>query len=138
MFPWDAADKCDPHYSYRSAVVNRVRLDTLLSQRGLFPSRTRAAASVLAGDILLLPERRRAEKPGQLVPDDIELEVAQAPQFVSRGGIKLANALDSLELAVSDRRALDVGASTGGFTDCLLQRGAAHVVSLDVAYGELD
>jgi 23S rRNA (cytidine1920-2'-O)/16S rRNA (cytidine1409-2'-O)-methyltransferase len=138
MFPWDAADECEPHHSYRSAVVNRVRLDTLLSQRGVFPSRTRAAASVLAGDILLLPERRRAEKPGQLVPEDIELEVAQAPQFVSRGGIKLANALDSLDLAVTDRRALDVGASTGGFTDCLLQRGAAQVVALDVAYGELD
>jgi 23S rRNA (cytidine1920-2'-O)/16S rRNA (cytidine1409-2'-O)-methyltransferase len=138
MFPWDAAHECEPHHSYRSAVVNRVRLDMLLSQRGVFPSRTRAAASVLAGDILLLPERRRAEKPGQLVPEDIELEVAQAPQFVSRGGIKLANALDSLDLSVTDRRALDVGASTGGFTDCLLQRGAAQVVALDVAYGELD
>jgi 23S rRNA (cytidine1920-2'-O)/16S rRNA (cytidine1409-2'-O)-methyltransferase len=138
MFPCDAAHECEPHHSYRSAVVNRVRLDTLLSQRGVFPSRTRAAASVLAGDILLLPERRRAEKPGQLVPDDIELEVAQAPQFVSRGGIKLANALDSLDLVVNNRRALDVGASTGGFTDCLLQRGAAQVIALDVAYGELD
>src|SRR4030081_2032212 len=134
MFPWLAADQCEPHHSYRSAVVNRVRLDTLLSQRGVFPSRTRAAASVLAGDVLLLPERRRADKPGQLVPDDVELEVAQAPQFVSRGGIKLANALDSLDPIVRGRRALDVGASTGGFTDCLLQRGAEHVIALDVAY----
>jgi 23S rRNA (cytidine1920-2'-O)/16S rRNA (cytidine1409-2'-O)-methyltransferase len=121
-----------------SAFVNRIRLDTLLSQRGVFPSRTRAAASVLAGDVLLLPERRRAEKPGQLVPDDIELEVAQAPEFVSRGGIKLANALDSLGVSVGGRQALDVGASTGGFTDCLLRRGAGRVVALDVAYGELD
>jgi 23S rRNA (cytidine1920-2'-O)/16S rRNA (cytidine1409-2'-O)-methyltransferase len=115
-----------------------VRLDTLLSQRGMFPSRSRAAASVLAGDVLLLPERRRAEKPGQLVPEDVELEVAQAPAFVSRGGIKLANALDSLALDVADRRALDLGASTGGFTDCLLQRGVERVVAVDVAYGELD
>jgi 23S rRNA (cytidine1920-2'-O)/16S rRNA (cytidine1409-2'-O)-methyltransferase len=93
---------------------------------------------VLAGDVLLLPERRRAEKPGQLVPHDVELEVAAVPQFVSRGGIKLANALDALELDVSGRRALDIGASTGGFTDCLLQRGAASVLAVDVAYGELD
>jgi 23S rRNA (cytidine1920-2'-O)/16S rRNA (cytidine1409-2'-O)-methyltransferase len=92
---------------------------------------------VLAGDVRLLPDRRRAEKPGQLVPEDIELEVAQPPSFVSRGGIKLANALDRLRVDVSGRRALDVGASTGGFTDCLLQRGAEHVVALDVAYGEL-
>jgi len=118
--------------------MNRVRLDSLLSQRGLFPSRARAAASVLAGDVLLLPHRRRAEKPGQLVRDDIEVEVLGAPAFVSRGGIKLANALDALAVPVPGRRALDVGASTGGFTDCLLQRGAAHVVAVDVAYGELD
>jgi 23S rRNA (cytidine1920-2'-O)/16S rRNA (cytidine1409-2'-O)-methyltransferase len=72
------------------------------------------------------------------VPDDIELEVAQPPEFVSRGGIKLANALAHLNLDVAGRRALDLGASTGGFTDCLLQRGAAHVVAVDVAYGEFD
>jgi 23S rRNA (cytidine1920-2'-O)/16S rRNA (cytidine1409-2'-O)-methyltransferase len=118
--------------------VKRVRLDSLLSRRGLFPSRSRAAASVLAGDVLLLPDRRRAEKPGQLVPEDVELEVLAAPTFVSRGGIKLANALASLRLDVAGRRALDLGASTGGFTDCLLQRGAAHVLAVDVAYGELD
>jgi 23S rRNA (cytidine1920-2'-O)/16S rRNA (cytidine1409-2'-O)-methyltransferase len=117
--------------------VKRVRLDTLLSERGVFESRARAAASVIAGDVLILPERRRAEKPGQLVAPDIELEVARAPQYVSRGGIKLANALDALGLEVAGARALDVGASTGGFTDCLLQRGAAHVIALDVAYGEL-
>jgi 23S rRNA (cytidine1920-2'-O)/16S rRNA (cytidine1409-2'-O)-methyltransferase len=104
----------------------------------MFPSRTRAAASVLAGDVLLLPERRRAEKPGQLVSEDVELEVLRAPAFVSRGGTKLANALDATGLEVTGRQALDIGASTGGFTDCLLQRGAAHVVAVDVAYGELD
>ncbi|MBV9005899.1 MAG: TlyA family RNA methyltransferase [Solirubrobacterales bacterium] len=118
--------------------MKRVRLDTLLSERGIFASRARAAASVLAGDVVLLPTRRRAEKPGQLVPEDIELEVTAPPPFVSRGGIKLANALDHFGLDVAGRRALDVGASTGGFTDCLLQRGAAHVVAVDVAYGELD
>jgi 23S rRNA (cytidine1920-2'-O)/16S rRNA (cytidine1409-2'-O)-methyltransferase len=118
--------------------MKRVRLDHLLSERGMFPSRTRAAASVLAGEVLLLPERRRAEKPGQLVPDDVELELADSPAFVSRGGIKLANALDALAIDVSGRRALDVGASTGGFTDCLLKRGAEHVVAVDVAYGQLD
>jgi 23S rRNA (cytidine1920-2'-O)/16S rRNA (cytidine1409-2'-O)-methyltransferase len=118
--------------------MKRVRLDTLLSERGMFPSRSRAAASVIAGDVLLLPGRRRADKPGQMVPEDVELELREAPQFASRGGIKLANALDALGLDVTGRRALDVGASTGGFTDCLLQRGAVHVVALDVAYGELD
>jgi 23S rRNA (cytidine1920-2'-O)/16S rRNA (cytidine1409-2'-O)-methyltransferase len=103
----------------------------------MFSSRSAAAASVLAGDVLLLPERRRAEKPGQLVAEDVELEVVEAPPFVSRGGIKLSNALTAFGLDVAGRRALDVGASTGGFTDCLLQAGAAHVVALDVAYGEL-
>jgi 23S rRNA (cytidine1920-2'-O)/16S rRNA (cytidine1409-2'-O)-methyltransferase len=104
----------------------------------MFPSRSRAAASVLAGDVLVLPERRRAAKPGELVAEDVELEVVQRPPFVSRGGIKLANALSALGLEVDGRRALDVGASTGGFTDCLLQAGVAHVVAVDVAYGELD
>jgi 23S rRNA (cytidine1920-2'-O)/16S rRNA (cytidine1409-2'-O)-methyltransferase len=118
--------------------VKRVRIDTLLSTRGLFPSRSQAAASVLAGDVLLLPERRRAQKPGELVADDVQLEVVQGPPFVSRGGIKLRNGLSSFGLGVSGRRALDVGASTGGFTDCLLQAGAAHVIAVDVAYGELD
>jgi 23S rRNA (cytidine1920-2'-O)/16S rRNA (cytidine1409-2'-O)-methyltransferase len=124
--------------TYRSPPMNRVRLDALLSQRGLFPSRARAAASVIAGDVLLLPDRRRAAKPGQLVSEDVEIEVRRGPEFVSRGGVKLANALDALGVPVDGRRALDVGASTGGFTDCLLQRGARHVVAVDVAYGELD
>jgi 23S rRNA (cytidine1920-2'-O)/16S rRNA (cytidine1409-2'-O)-methyltransferase len=117
--------------------MKRVRVDSLLSDRGMFDSRARAAASVLAGDVLLGSERRRASKPGQLVPEDIELAVVAAPPYVSRGGLKLAHALDTLELPVKDRLALDVGASTGGFTDCLLQRGAAHVIAVDVGYGEL-
>jgi 23S rRNA (cytidine1920-2'-O)/16S rRNA (cytidine1409-2'-O)-methyltransferase len=104
----------------------------------MFPSRARAAASVLAGEVLLGPAGERAHKPGQLVAEDVELRVAQGRAFASRGGIKLANALDSLDLSVADRDALDVGASTGGFTDCLLQRGVRHVAAVDVAYGELD
>jgi 23S rRNA (cytidine1920-2'-O)/16S rRNA (cytidine1409-2'-O)-methyltransferase len=117
--------------------MRRVRLDNLLSERGVFPSRSRAAASVLAGEVMLLPERRRAQKPGQLVPEDVELELREGPAYASRGGVKLANALDALGVEVAGRRALDIGASTGGFTDCLLQRGAEHVVALDVAYGQL-
>src|SRR4051794_32233542 len=116
----------------------RVRLDSLLAERGLFESRTRAAAAVLAGQVHLGPGRRRAEKPGQLVDPGVQLDGEGPPPYVSRGGVKLANALDTLRVPVSGRRCLDVGASTGGFTDCLLQRGAAHVVPLDVAYGELD
>src|SRR3954469_21517536 len=118
--------------------VPRVRLDSLLAERGLFESRTRAAAAIIAGQVFLAPGRRRADKPGQLVNPEIELEIDGPPPYVSRGGVKLANALDALGVAVEGRRALDVGASTGGFTDCLLKRGAAHVVALDVAYGELD
>lgn len=118
--------------------VPRVRLDSLLAERGLFESRTRAAAAVIAGDVHIGPGRRRAEKPGQLVDPEVELEVNGPPPFVSRGGVKLANALDTLGLDPKDRNALDVGASTGGFTDCLLQRGATRVIALDVAYGELD
>ena len=116
----------------------RVRLDSLLAERGLYASRSRAAAAVLAGEVRVGPGRERALKPGQLVPGDVAVEVAGQPPYVSRGGVKLANALDALRLDPSGRRCLDVGASTGGFTDCLLQRGAAHVAALDVAYGELD
>lgn len=118
--------------------VPRVRLDSLLAERGLFESRTRAAAAIIAGDVHIGAGRRRAEKPGQLVDPEVELEVSGPPPFVSRGGVKLANALDTLGLDPKDRNALDVGASTGGFTDCLLQRGATRVIALDVAYGELD
>ena len=111
------------------------RLDTLLAERGLFESRSRAAAAVIAGDVRV--GGRPARKPGELVTDEVELAVAAAPPYVSRGGVKLANALDAFGLDPSGRRALDVGASTGGFSDCLLQRGAESVIALDVAYGEL-
>jgi len=113
----------------------RKRLDTLLTERGLFESRSRAAAAVMAGEVRLAGGR--AAKPGQLVPEDVEVEVAEGPRFVSRGGTKLANALEAFGIDPAGRRCMDVGASTGGFTDVLLQRGAEAVIALDVAYGEL-
>jgi len=116
--------------------MEKVRLDTLLAQRGLFTSRARAAASVMAGEVRFA-DGARAAKPGQLVREDIALALDERPRYVSRGGVKLANALDTLALDVSGRRALDVGASTGGFTDCLLQRGVRRVIALDVGYGQL-
>ena len=116
----------------------KVRLDALLHRRGLFESRTRAAAAVMAGAVRLGDEAGpRGQKPGQLVAEDAVLSVDAGPPYVSRGGVKLANAIKHFGLEVEGRRALDVGASTGGFTDCLLQGGAASVIALDVAYGEL-
>jgi 23S rRNA (cytidine1920-2'-O)/16S rRNA (cytidine1409-2'-O)-methyltransferase len=116
----------------------KIRLDTLLHRRGLFESRARAAASVMAGEVRLGTDGARAAKPGQLVAEDVAVAVDERPRFVSRGGIKLANALAATGVDPTGRRCLDVGASTGGFTDCLLQHGAAQVVAVDVAYGELD
>jgi 23S rRNA (cytidine1920-2'-O)/16S rRNA (cytidine1409-2'-O)-methyltransferase len=121
----------------RFPAMAKVRLDTLLHRRGLFESRARAAASVMAGEVRVGTAGERAAKPGQMVADDVAVALEERPRFVSRGGIKLANALAATGVDPAGRRALDVGASTGGFTDCLLQHGAAHVVALDVAYGEL-
>jgi 23S rRNA (cytidine1920-2'-O)/16S rRNA (cytidine1409-2'-O)-methyltransferase len=118
--------------------VHKQRLDTLLAERGLFSSRTRAAASVMAGEVRVGTDGKRAAKPGEMVPIDAQLSVRERPLYVSRGGLKLANALDAIELPVQGCHALDVGASTGGFTDCLLKRGAAHVVAIDVGYGDFD
>jgi 23S rRNA (cytidine1920-2'-O)/16S rRNA (cytidine1409-2'-O)-methyltransferase len=118
--------------------MGKRRLDTLLAERGLFPSRSRAAASVMAGEVRVGVGERRAAKPGELVDAEELLSVSARPAYVSRGGIKLANALDACALDVGDKRALDVGASTGGFTDCLLQRGAREVIAVDVGYGTLD
>jgi 23S rRNA (cytidine1920-2'-O)/16S rRNA (cytidine1409-2'-O)-methyltransferase len=113
------------------------RLDALLAERGLFSSRSRAAASVMAGEVRIGPSERRALKPGELIDAGERVTIAERPAFVSRGGIKLANALERLQVAVEGRRAIDVGASTGGFTDCLLQRGARGVIAVDVGYGSL-
>jgi 23S rRNA (cytidine1920-2'-O)/16S rRNA (cytidine1409-2'-O)-methyltransferase len=118
--------------------MSKSRLDSLLTERGLFESRSRAAAAVMAGKVRIGGEGgARASKPGQMVAPDVDVSVDPGQEYVSRGGVKLANALDFLGLDVAGRQCLDVGASTGGFTDCLLKRGAAHVVALDVAYGEL-
>src|SRR4051812_50100984 len=92
----------------------------------------------MAGQVRLGRGDAKAAKPGQLVDPDVELGVDAPPPYVSRGGIKLRNALDALGIDPAGRRCLDVGASTGGFTDCLLQAGAAHVVALDVAHGGPD
>jgi 23S rRNA (cytidine1920-2'-O)/16S rRNA (cytidine1409-2'-O)-methyltransferase len=113
------------------------RIDTLLAERGVFASRSRAAASVMAGEVRVGSAGRRAQKPGEMVPADALLSVDERPRYVSRGGVKLENALRRTGLAVAGRRALDVGASTGGFTDCLLQHGATEVLAVDVGYGEL-
>jgi len=134
--PWCESDHTAPP-RLPCVPVAKVRLDTLLAQRGLFESRSRAAASVMAGEVRLGDHGERAAKPGQLVSEDQAISVDAPPAFVSRGGIKLANALDGFGIDVQGRRCLDVGASTGGFTDALLQRGAAGVIALDVAYGEL-
>src|SRR3954467_724150 len=115
----------------------KLRLDTLLARRGLFESRARAAASVMAGEVRLGEDGARAAKPGQLVAEDVAVTVAERPRYVSRGGIKLENALAATGIDPAGRRCLDVGASTGGFTDCLLQHGAAQVVALDVGRGQL-
>jgi len=118
-------------------VVAKQRIDTLLAERGVFASRSRAAASVMAGEVRVGSAGRRAEKAGEMVPADALITVDERPRYVSRGGIKLENALRRTGIAVAGRSALDVGASTGGFTDCLLQHGAAVVLAVDVGYGEL-
>ena len=107
------------------------RVDVLLVERGLAESREQAKALVMAG---LVPGY---DKPGQQVGDDAPLTVERPPPFVSRGGEKLAHALDHLGVDPGGKDCLDLGASTGGFTDCLLQRGAARVVAVDVGYGQL-
>jgi 23S rRNA (cytidine1920-2'-O)/16S rRNA (cytidine1409-2'-O)-methyltransferase len=116
----------------------KIRLDRLLVSRGLFDSRSQAAGSVLAGEVRVGSDGARAAKPGTLVPEDVSITLAERPRYVSRGGMKLEHALRQLGVEVAGKRCLDVGASTGGFSDCLLQAGAAHVVAVDVGYGELD
>ncbi|HEX3294304.1 MAG TPA: TlyA family RNA methyltransferase [Solirubrobacterales bacterium] len=118
--------------------MTRRRADTLLAERGLAPSRTAAAATVRAGRVRLGKDGSTVDKPSELVAEDAVLIVEEGEEFVSRGGIKLNNALEELPVAVEDRLALDVGASTGGFTDCMLQRGARMVIAVDVGYGQLD
>lgn len=113
------------------------RLDQLLVDLGHFSSRTKAQAVIMAG--LVYVAGQKADKPGINIPEDAEIEIRGAIHpYVGRGGVKLEKALTEFKLDVNGRTALDVGASTGGFTDCLLQRGAAKVFALDVGYGQLD
>ena len=111
--------------------MTRKRLDVLLVERGLAESRAQAQALVMAG---LVPGH---DKPGEQVDETAPLEVERPPPYVSRAGVKLANALDAFRVDPAGLDCLDLGASTGGFTDCLLQQGAAHVVAVDVGYGQL-
>jgi 23S rRNA (cytidine1920-2'-O)/16S rRNA (cytidine1409-2'-O)-methyltransferase len=116
--------------------VTRVRLDHLLVERGLAPSRERAVRLIMTGDVLV--DDRPVSKPGTRVPADAGLRLRSLPAaYVSRGGEKLAGALDAFGIDPTGLRVLDVGASTGGFTDCVLQRGAREVVTVDVGYGQL-
>ncbi|MBS1790883.1 MAG: TlyA family RNA methyltransferase [Acidobacteria bacterium] len=112
------------------------RLDKLLVERGLVETRAKAQALILAGQVF--SDGQRLEKAGQLVAMEAPLSVKEPMPFVSRGGLKLAAALDHFGVDATGKVCLDIGASTGGFTDCLLQRGAARVVAVDVGHGQLD
>ena len=115
----------------------KLRLDLLLVQRGLAPSRERAQALIIAGTVFV--DGRSIQKAGTQVPQDAGITLQQPDHpYVGRGGVKLAHALDTFAMSVEGREALDIGASTGGFTDVLLRRGAARVVALDVGHGQLD
>jgi 23S rRNA (cytidine1920-2'-O)/16S rRNA (cytidine1409-2'-O)-methyltransferase len=117
--------------------VTRTRLDKLVLERGLAPTREKAQALILAGQIHI--NGRRADKAGMPVPADARVElVGEPPRYVSRGGIKLEGALEDFSLDPSGKICLDIGSSTGGFTDCLLQHGAARVYAVDVGKGQLD
>lgn len=116
---------------------HRVRIDRLLVDRGLVSSREKAQARVMAGEVLA--DEQKVEKPGQAVPEDSEIRLlGEPPPYVSRGGFKLQAALDHFDIDVRGRVCLDVGASTGGFTDCLLQRGARRVYAVDTGANQLD
>ncbi|MDE0609779.1 MAG: TlyA family RNA methyltransferase [Anaerolineaceae bacterium] len=112
------------------------RLDVLLAQRGLVDSRSRARAMIMAGEVLV--NGQRVDKAGTRVTANATLELKAKPRYVSRGGDKLAAALEAFRPGIAGSVCADVGASTGGFTDCLLQHGAARVYAIDVGYGQLD
>jgi 23S rRNA (cytidine1920-2'-O)/16S rRNA (cytidine1409-2'-O)-methyltransferase len=116
--------------------ASKTRVDQLIVDRGLAESREKARALVLAGQVLV--NGQKSDKPGHSVPGDARVEVLERMPYVSRGGFKLAAALDHFSIGVTGRVCLDVGSSTGGFTDCLLQRGAARVWAVDVGHGQLD
>ena len=117
-------------------MASRVRLDRLLVDAGLVESREKATRLILAGEVLV--DGQRADKAGTLVPGDADIELRGRSPFVSRGGEKLAHALQHFTVAAKGRVCIDVGSSTGGFTDCLLQRGATRVYAVDVGTAQLD
>ncbi len=117
--------------------MKKARIDAVLAERGIFPSRTAAAGAIRAGEVRVGADGPIALRPSQLVEPEADLLVDAGPRFVSRGGVKLENALEALAIELAGRDCLDVGASTGGFTDCMLQRGAARVAAVDVAYGQI-
>ena len=113
------------------------RLDKLLLQRGLAASRERAQALILAGRVLV--NEQKVAKSGAAVADDVSIRIlGDDPLYVSRGGLKLARALEHWQVDVAGKTCVDIGASTGGFTDCLLQHGAARVIAVDTGYGQMD
>ena len=114
----------------------KLRLDQLLFGRGLFPSREQARRAILAGEVSVAT--RVADKPSELLDEQTAVAVKPARKYVGRGALKLESALDYFDVAVNGKTALDIGASTGGFTDCLLQRGAGKIYAVDVGYGQLD
>jgi 23S rRNA (cytidine1920-2'-O)/16S rRNA (cytidine1409-2'-O)-methyltransferase len=116
--------------------MGKQRLDLAIVARGLAASREKAQALIMAGEVKLAGQK--ASKPGQAVNEDDSIEVASPPPYVSRGGFKLAGALDRFGVQVQGRVCLDIGSSTGGFTDCLLQRGAVRVHAVDVGTNQLD
>lgn len=116
--------------------MTKRRLDQLLVERGLAETREKAQALILAGQVTV--NAQKSEKPGHSIPDDARIEVLERMPYVSRGGFKLAAALDQFALSVTGWTCIDVGASTGGFTDCLLQRGARTVWAIDVGHGQFD
>ena len=118
--------------------MKKARIDAVLAERGLFPSRSAAAGAVRAGEVRIGQDGPVALRPSQLVEPEATFIVDSGRRYASRGGIKLDNALEALGIDVAGRDCLDVGASTGGFSDCLLQRGAARVAAVDVAYGQID
>lgn len=115
---------------------SKLRLDQLLVERGLFVSREKAQRAVMAG--LVLVDGQKADKPGRQLKDDAVVEVREGEKYVGRGGLKLEGALDHWQISVEGCIGLDIGASTGGFTDCLLQRGALRVHAVDVGHSQLD
>ncbi len=119
-----------------TARPTKIRADRLLVERGLAESRERAQALIMEG--VVYTPAGRVLKAGSTIPGDVELEVKGRLPFVSRGGVKLAHGLDEFQLEVAGLTALDVGASTGGFTDCLLQRGVQRVYAVDVGHGQMD